>query len=349
MPEPRSPWRWTRSNRWWRSPRTVSKFANRSSARNRGELLRGAFRSEQQRRSREDTRHQAAARCAPSSSTRGRRDRHARKPPLPTQRPATIASAASMLVTFEVAGQEFALELASVQEILPAPAVVVAVPRAEALVVGVTSLRDRLLPLLSLRGLLGFPPAPAADGREKVVVMKIGGAQVGLVADRARAILAAPRVEHRPHSVGARGAHRRRSAPQSHLSRRARSQADIDPHARATIPGGRHAAARSRTERKLAGDARRPCSKQEQRQFLVFRLGNDEFGAADRRRRRSRRSAGADHPLAEDAEIPRGRREPSRRRAARRRPTPPFRHAGIERGRAAGASSSYGPTATARA
>ena len=32
------------------------------------------------------------------------------------------------------------------------------------------------------------------------------------------------------------------------------------------------------TERKLAGNARRLCSKQEQRQFLVFRLGNDEFG-----------------------------------------------------------------------
>ena len=69
------------------------------------------------------------------SSARGRRDRRARaEPPATTQRPATSASAASMLVTFEVAGQEFALELAAVQEILPAPAVVVAVPRAEALV-----------------------------------------------------------------------------------------------------------------------------------------------------------------------------------------------------------------------
>ena len=220
-----------------------------------GELLRGAFRS--------GSNDEAAKILDIKRLLGGAFEQHARparqarvKAAAADQRPATIASTASMLVTFEVAGQEFALELASVQEILPAPAVVVAVPRAEALVVGVTSLRDRLLPLLSLRGLLGFPPAPAADGREKVVVMKVGGAQVGLVADRARAIVAAPAVEHRPDSVGARGAHRRRSAPQSHLSRRARSPADIDPHARATVPGGRHAAARSRTERKLASNAR---------------------------------------------------------------------------------------------
>ena len=96
-----------------------------------------------------------------------------------------------MLVTFEVAGQEFALDLEAVQEILPAPTVRAAVPRAEALVLGVTSLRGTLLPLLSLRVLLGFPLAAAADGREKVVVMNVAGAQVGLVADQARAIVAA--------------------------------------------------------------------------------------------------------------------------------------------------------------
>ena len=56
---------------------------------------------------------------------------------------------------------------------------------------GITSVRDTLLPLLSLRGLLGFPPAPGSDDREKVVVVKVGNTQIGLVADRARAIIAA--------------------------------------------------------------------------------------------------------------------------------------------------------------
>src|SRR6185312_100691 len=58
------------------------------------------------------------------------------------------------LVTFEVAGQEFALPLADVQEIIPAPATITAVAHSEAMVVGLTAVRDALLPLLSLRGLL---------------------------------------------------------------------------------------------------------------------------------------------------------------------------------------------------
>src|SRR6185503_17178689 len=106
-------------------------------------------------------------------------------------RAAPAVAASMMLVTFDVAEQEFALELDSVQEILPAPTEVTAVPRAETLVLGVTSLRDRLLPLLSLRGLLGFSPASSSDGREKVVVTRVRGVQVGLVADSAVAVLAA--------------------------------------------------------------------------------------------------------------------------------------------------------------
>ena len=111
------------------------------------------------------------------------------------------------LVTFEVAGQEFALDLEGVEEIIPAPATLVAVPRAESLVLGVTSLRDRLLPLLSLRGLLGLP-AREMDGREKVVVVNVGGARVGLVVDRAKALLAArpSAIDPMPDALAARTA-----------------------------------------------------------------------------------------------------------------------------------------------
>ena len=96
-----------------------------------------------------------------------------------------------MLVTFEVAGQEFALPLDVVQEILSLPPALTAVARAEAVVLGITSVRDTLMPLLSLRGLLGFAATDASNKREKVVVMKLRGAQRGLVADQARAIVAA--------------------------------------------------------------------------------------------------------------------------------------------------------------
>ena len=101
------------------------------------------------------------------------------------------AAETEMLVTFDVAGQEFALDLFAVEEILQMPDSRGAVPRTEALVLGVTALRGTVLPLLSLRGLLGLPANARQDAREKVVVMRVAGAQVGLVADRAVAVVAA--------------------------------------------------------------------------------------------------------------------------------------------------------------
>ena len=241
-----------------------------------GELLRGAFRS--------GSGDEAAKILDIKRLLSGAFEQHARparqaraKAVAEEQRPATIASAASMLVTFEVAGQEFALELASVQEILPAPAVVVAVPRAEALVVGVTSLRDRLLPLLSLRGLLGFPPAPAADGREKVVVMKIGGAQVGLVADRAKAILAAPAssIDPVPSALAARtgGEARLKAIYRGEQGRRLISILMPEQLFREDVMR-RLGHGQSESSQATPGTVQ----QQEQKQFLVFRLGNDEFG-----------------------------------------------------------------------
>lgn len=91
-------------------------------------------------------------------------------------------------ISFIVADQEFALELDAVREIIMAPEVVSPIPHAEDLVIGVTAYRETLLPLLSLRGLLGLPRDDAQPAA-KVVVSHIGGALVGLVADRAKAIV----------------------------------------------------------------------------------------------------------------------------------------------------------------
>jgi purine-binding chemotaxis protein CheW len=96
-----------------------------------------------------------------------------------------------LLLSFEVAGQEYGLPLDAVREIIPLPQSITVMPHAEALLLGVTAWRETLLPLLSLRGLLGFPPATAWSGREKVFVTAVNGASVGLVADRARALVRA--------------------------------------------------------------------------------------------------------------------------------------------------------------
>ena len=111
-----------------------------------------------------------------------------------------------MLVTFEVASQEYAFGLDAVQEIIPAPETIALIPRTETLVLGVTAFRDRLLPLLSLRGLLGFAQEDKPDQYEKVIVTAVAGTLVGLVVDRMCAIVRADlqQIDPTPSMLAAR-------------------------------------------------------------------------------------------------------------------------------------------------
>lgn len=193
------------------------------------------------------------------------------------RRQAQAAGTAEVLVTFEVSGQEFALPLAAVQEILPAPAEVTAVAHAEAVVLGITAVRDRLLPLLSLRALLGFTAAATGDERRKVVVLKIGDSRVGLVADRARAIISADStlVDPVPPVLAARtgGESRIRSVYRGEGGRRLISILAPEQLFRNEVmqqlTSSEGAAA--------APDAPQPAASQELI-YLVFRLAGDEFG-----------------------------------------------------------------------
>lgn len=101
---------------------------------------------------------------------------------------ARLAANEARLVVFEVAGQEFALPVEHVREILPAPHGVTRMAKAKAHLLGVMPLRDGLLPLVGLRALFGL-----GEGREgrRVVVVRTGeaGASVGVVVDEVRDIL----------------------------------------------------------------------------------------------------------------------------------------------------------------
>lgn len=182
---------------------------------------------------------------------------------------------AQMLVTFDVAGQEFALDLAAVQEVLPAPETRSGVPRAESLILGVTSLRGALLPLLSLRVLLGFPLAND-NAREKVIVMKIGGANVGLVADRARAIVAADPnlVDPMPAVLAARmnGESRIRAIYRGDSGRRLISILASEQLFREDVMQRLNSGASDTNTGAATGQA-----TGNEVHFLVFNLGDDEF------------------------------------------------------------------------
>ena len=108
------------------------------------------------------------------------------------------------LVTFDVAGQEYALDLNAIREIITAPATLTHIPGSDEVVLGIMPYRERLLPLFSLRILLGLPAA--SDPRDKVIVTAVGDTLVGLVADGARSVLAVDpnRVEQAPPVLSAR-------------------------------------------------------------------------------------------------------------------------------------------------
>lgn len=95
------------------------------------------------------------------------------------------------LVSFEVAGQEYAVAIENVQEIVQMPDEIVEVPHAEGHVLGVMTLRQRLLPLVSLRRMFALPER-AADEQSRIVVVALGAAAVGVVMDSVNEVLRVP-------------------------------------------------------------------------------------------------------------------------------------------------------------
>lgn len=92
------------------------------------------------------------------------------------------------LVSFEVAGQEYAMAIESVQEIVQIPENIVHVPRSESHVVGLMTLRNRLLPLVNLRRMFHLPDREA-DDHCRIVVVSVGRISVGIVMDSVNEVL----------------------------------------------------------------------------------------------------------------------------------------------------------------
>jgi purine-binding chemotaxis protein CheW len=177
-----------------------------------------------------------------------------------------------VLVAFTVSGQDFALPIAAVQEVLRLPADIALLPHADMVVVGSIAVRDALLPLLSLRALLALP----GEGdlrRARVVVVKIGSHRVGLVVDAMRAILRVPEanIDSVP-AVLARG------------SAEARIQAicRLDNGRRlVSVLAVEHLVREDLTARLLQGAEEKMAEQvaaETSAQFLLFRIGEADFG-----------------------------------------------------------------------
>ena len=102
------------------------------------------------------------------------------------------------LVSFSVAGQEYGIEIADVQEIVQVPEHITAVPNAAHHVVGLMSLRQRLLPLVSLRVLFGLPYEGLSESHRIVVVALPSNLTVGVVTDSVKEVLGVQRSQVEP-------------------------------------------------------------------------------------------------------------------------------------------------------
>jgi purine-binding chemotaxis protein CheW len=92
------------------------------------------------------------------------------------------------MVSFEVAQQEYAIIIDDVQEIVQVPELIVHMPHSDSHVLGVMTLRNRLLPLVSLRQMFGLP-IREVDEQSRIVVVSLGATSVGVLVDNVNEVL----------------------------------------------------------------------------------------------------------------------------------------------------------------
>ena len=189
------------------------------------------------------------------------------------------------LVSFEVAGQEYALTIENVQEIVQVPDHINRVPKTDAHVLGVVTLRNRLLPLVSLREMFGLP-AVALDDRNKIVVVPLPDqTSVGIVMDTVKEVLRVSRSMLDPVPSLMRGgkAHgeilgicRLNGGKRlvSVLSAEALFENEVVRRAAANVDS------EGNVEDVMAADqVGGAITLAEEEQFVVFRLADEEYGA----------------------------------------------------------------------
>ena len=191
------------------------------------------------------------------------------------------------LVSFEVADQEYALPIHSVREIVQLPENVTRVPRAAPSVMGVISLRDRLLPVVCLRRLFGLPAAERAE-HNRVAVVSVGDGDliVGVVLDRVNEVLRVRRggIDPMPPML-ADNADLSEFSAICRLDGGKRLVSILSAEAmfdRRTIEGAIESAIEATGGEAMAMTAtnhvRSGGSVGEEEQFVVFRLMDEEFG-----------------------------------------------------------------------
>jgi purine-binding chemotaxis protein CheW len=103
------------------------------------------------------------------------------------QQQTTTGGQQLQLVTFEVASEEFAVDILAVQEINRMMELT-RVPQCPPDVEGVINLRGKIIPVLDLRKRFGFP-AGERNEHNRIVVVEVKGRVLGFIVDRVHEVL----------------------------------------------------------------------------------------------------------------------------------------------------------------
>lgn len=99
----------------------------------------------------------------------------------------TANAVAGTYLTFQVAAEEYGIEILKVREIigmLP----ITPVPGSPPVMQGVVNLRGKVIPVLSMRSRFGLPPGEPHPHNVVIVVDAGDGTQIGLAVDRVREV-----------------------------------------------------------------------------------------------------------------------------------------------------------------
>jgi len=95
------------------------------------------------------------------------------------------------LVSFTVADEEYAIPIENIREIVQIPEHITKVPNSEESIIGIMNLRNKVLPLASLRRLFGFSESALTE-QNRIVVLSLGELSVGIVVDNVKEVLRVP-------------------------------------------------------------------------------------------------------------------------------------------------------------
>lgn len=104
------------------------------------------------------------------------------------------------LLTFLIAGEQYAIEIEKIVEIVTQRPIT-RIPNADASVVGIISLRGTIVTLVDVRRKLRHPAATGENGLARIVVIDMANETIGFVVDRVLRVVKIAPSEVEPHPV----------------------------------------------------------------------------------------------------------------------------------------------------